>query len=201
VTTPATADLERLAAVLNGDARVTTLCGSGFAGGRDELLAIGERLKALMVHTVRSKEHVEGDNPYDVGMTGLIGFSSGYYAILDCGVLLMLGTDFGIEGLLPHAVETLDRQVERVLGQPSASAPSGCCPLCCCFCAVCGDPGGLTPGVLERLLSERYQVERRRLEVRVQRLLFRLQRLVLGQRQESLEHPLRLQQLLLLFLW
>jgi pyruvate dehydrogenase (quinone) len=73
---------------------VTILCGSGCAGAHAELLALGERLQAPMVHALRGKEHVEWDNPYDVGMTGLIGFSSGYYAMLDCDVLLMLGTDF-----------------------------------------------------------------------------------------------------------
>jgi pyruvate dehydrogenase (quinone) len=51
---------------------------------------LGDRLKAPMVHTMRGKEYVEWENPYDVGMTGLIGFSSGYYAMLDCDVLLML---------------------------------------------------------------------------------------------------------------
>ncbi len=54
-----------------------------------------------MVHALRGKEHVEWENPYDVGMTGLIGFSSGYYAMLDCDVLLMLGTDFPYRQFYP----------------------------------------------------------------------------------------------------
>jgi pyruvate dehydrogenase (quinone) len=102
VTVPARADLERLAELLNGDGSVTLLCGSGCAGAHDELLALGERLKAPMVHAMRGKEHVEWDNPYDVGMTGLIGFSSGYYAMLDCDVLLMLGTDFPYRQFYPQ---------------------------------------------------------------------------------------------------
>jgi pyruvate dehydrogenase (quinone) len=102
VMTPARSDLERLATLLNGESRVTILCGSGCAGAHDELLAIGERLKAPMVHAMRGKEHVEWDNPYDVGMTGLIGFSSGYYAMLDCDVLLMLGTDFPYRQFYPQ---------------------------------------------------------------------------------------------------
>jgi pyruvate dehydrogenase (quinone) len=81
--TPADTDLENLAGLLNGDARVTILCGSGCAGAHAELLALGKKLKAPMVHALRGKEHVEWDNPYDVGMTGLIGFSSGYYAMFD----------------------------------------------------------------------------------------------------------------------
>jgi pyruvate dehydrogenase (quinone) len=101
VVTPARPDLDRLAALLNGNGRVTILCGSGCAGAHDELLALGERLKAPMVHALRGKEHVEWENPYDVGMTGLIGFSSGYYAMLDCDVLLMLGTDFPYRQFYP----------------------------------------------------------------------------------------------------
>jgi pyruvate dehydrogenase (quinone) len=102
VVTPAATNLDKLAALLNGDGRVTILCGSGCAGAHDELVAVAERLKAPIVHALRGKEHVEWDNPYDVGMTGLIGFSSGYYAMLDCDVLLMLGTDFPYRQFYPR---------------------------------------------------------------------------------------------------
>jgi pyruvate dehydrogenase (quinone) len=99
---PQRCDLDRLAALLNGQRRVTILCGSGCAGAHSELLTLGERLQAPMVHALRGKEHVEWDNPYDVGMTGLIGFSSGYYAMYDCDVLLMLGTDFPYRQFYPQ---------------------------------------------------------------------------------------------------
>jgi len=118
VVVPAKSDLDRLAALLNGDAGVTILCGSGCAGAHAELLALGERLKAPMVHALRGKEHVEWDNPYDVGMTGLIGFSSGYYAMLDCDVLLMLGTDFPYRQFYPHGsgvkIAQLDLRPENI---------------------------------------------------------------------------------------
>jgi pyruvate dehydrogenase (quinone) len=116
--TPARKDLDRLAALLNGESRVTILCGSGCQGAHDELLALGERLKAPMVHALRGKEHVEWENPYDVGMTGLIGFSSGYYAMLDCDVLLMLGTDFPYRQFYPsgHGVRIaqIDIRAENI---------------------------------------------------------------------------------------
>ena len=103
VATPDRLDLDRLAALLNReDDRITILCGSGCQGAHTELIAVGERLKAPMVHALRGKEHVEWDNPYDVGMTGLIGFSSGYYAMRDCDVLLMLGTDFPYRQFYPE---------------------------------------------------------------------------------------------------
>jgi pyruvate dehydrogenase (quinone) len=63
VIAPARRDLDRLAAMLNGDGRVTILCGSGCKGAHTELLALGERLKAPMVHALRGKEHVEWENP------------------------------------------------------------------------------------------------------------------------------------------
>ena len=102
VVTPAHDDLGRLAALLNDNERITILCGSGCQGAHDELLLLGDRLKAPMVHAFRGKEHVEWDNPYDVGMTGLVGFSSGYFAMRECDTLLMLGTDFPYRQFYPE---------------------------------------------------------------------------------------------------
>jgi pyruvate dehydrogenase (quinone) len=99
---PSPDDLGRLAALLNDNERITILCGSGCQGAHDELLLLGERLKAPMVHAYRGKEHVEWDNPYDVGMTGLLGFSSGYFAMRECDALLMLGTDFPYRQFYPE---------------------------------------------------------------------------------------------------
>jgi pyruvate dehydrogenase (quinone) len=118
VVTPSPRDLARLAALLNGDGRVTILCGSGCRGTHDELLALGERLQAPMVHALRGKEHVEWDNPYDVGMTGLIGFSSGYYAMRDCDVLLILGSDFPYRQFYPDGggvrIAQVDLRAENI---------------------------------------------------------------------------------------
>jgi pyruvate dehydrogenase (quinone) len=112
VVTPSRPDLDRLAALLNSDERITILCGSGCQGAHDELIALGERLKAPMVHALRGKEHVEWGNPYDVGMTGLIGFSSGYYAMRDCDALLMLGTDFPYRQFYPKGAGVRIAQVD-----------------------------------------------------------------------------------------
>jgi pyruvate dehydrogenase (quinone) len=112
VVTPERTELDRLAALLNGEGRVTMLCGAGCAGAHDEVVAVAERLKAPIVHSLRGKEHVEWDNPYDVGMTGLVGFSSGYYAMLDCDVLLMLGTDFPYRQFYPKGSGVKIAQVD-----------------------------------------------------------------------------------------
>ncbi|MGD0851239.1 MAG: ubiquinone-dependent pyruvate dehydrogenase [Bradyrhizobium sp.] len=95
-------ELLRLADILNGASRVTMLCGAGCAGAHAEVLALAGKLKAPIVHALRGKEHVEYDNPYDVGMTGFIGFSSGYAAMKQCDVLLMLGTDFPYRQFYPE---------------------------------------------------------------------------------------------------
>jgi pyruvate dehydrogenase (quinone) len=122
VVLPKSSDIQALADLLNGARRVTLLCGAGCAGARDQLLALGEQLKSPMVHTLRGKEHVEWDNPYDVGMTGLIGFSSGYYAMNDCDALLMLGTDFPYRQFYPPS-STRIAQIDIRPGNLGRRAP------------------------------------------------------------------------------
>ncbi|WP_262849904.1 ubiquinone-dependent pyruvate dehydrogenase [Mumia quercus] len=101
---PANTDLLRAAAILDGAERVTILAGAGCAGAHDELVGVAEALKAPIVHAMRGKEYVEYDNPYDVGMTGLLGFSSGYRAMEACDALLVLGSDFPYPQFYPdHA--------------------------------------------------------------------------------------------------
>jgi pyruvate dehydrogenase (quinone) len=98
---PGETELTALADLLNGAKRVTLFCGRGCAGAHDSLMRLADKLKSPMVHALGGKEHVEFDNPYDVGMTGFIGFSSGYAAMHACDVLLMLGTDFPYKQFLP----------------------------------------------------------------------------------------------------
>jgi pyruvate dehydrogenase (quinone) len=99
---PSSLELQQLAAILNRSRKVTILGGAGCAGAHAELLAIAGVLKAPIVHALRGKEFIEYDNPFDVGMTGLLGFSSGYFAIMDCDALLMLGTDFPYQQFYPE---------------------------------------------------------------------------------------------------
>jgi pyruvate dehydrogenase (quinone) len=101
ISRPGERELTALADLLNGAKRVTLFCGRGCAGAHDSLMRLAEALKSPMVHALGGKEHVEFDNPYDVGMTGFIGFSSGYAAMHSCDVLLMLGTDFPYKQFLP----------------------------------------------------------------------------------------------------
>jgi len=98
---PAARDLDRLADILNGSEAVTMLCGSGCAQAHDEVVALADALGAPVVHALRGKQYVEHDNPFDVGMTGLIGFSSGYHAMMSCDTLVMLGTNFPYRNFYP----------------------------------------------------------------------------------------------------
>jgi pyruvate dehydrogenase (quinone) len=107
-------DEESLAAaaqVLNTAKAVTILAGAGCADAHDQLIALAGALRAPVVHAFRGKEFVEYDNPYDVGMTGLIGFSSGYRAMEHCDALLMLGTDFPYRQFLPGGVPVIQVDV------------------------------------------------------------------------------------------
>jgi pyruvate dehydrogenase (quinone) len=113
---PDDAALGAAAHELNNASRVTILAGAGCAGAHDELIELAGALKAPIVHALRGKEFVEYDNPYDVGMTGLLGFSSGYRAMEHCDALLMLGTDFPYRQFYPEGVPVIQVDVrgERI---------------------------------------------------------------------------------------
>src|SRR5580693_757615 len=99
---PESAQVQALSDLLNGSRRVTLFCGAGCAGAHDEVVELAQKLKAPIVHSLRGKEHIEYDNPFDVGMTGLVGFTSGYWAMKKCDALLMLGTDFPYRQFFPE---------------------------------------------------------------------------------------------------
>jgi len=107
LSSPEPALLERAAAMLNAAERVTLLGGAGCEGSHAELLQVAEKLKAPIVHALRGKEFIEYNNPYDVGMTGLLGFTSGAYAIDHCDALLMLGTDFPYQQFYPAKAKVI----------------------------------------------------------------------------------------------
>src|SRR5229473_3816801 len=98
---PSDTEISELARILNDSKKTTILAGAGCAGAHEELIALAGTLKAPVVHALRGKEFVEYDNPFDVGMTGLLGFSSGYHAMMNCDTLLMLGTDFPYQPFFP----------------------------------------------------------------------------------------------------
>jgi pyruvate dehydrogenase (quinone) len=108
---PPEQDLVKAASVLTEAKKVTILAGAGCEGAHAELLQIAEQLQAPIVHALRGKEFVEYDNPYDVGMTGLLGFTSGYRAMMNCDTLLALGTDFPYPQFYPEKAKKIQVDV------------------------------------------------------------------------------------------
>lgn len=117
---PRPEELDQVAAELNRATRVTILAGAGCADAHDELIQLAAKLQAPIVHAMRGKEFIEYDNPHDVGMTGLLGFSSGYHAMMNCDALLMLGTDFPYQQFYPKNARILQIDLrEDQLGRRS----------------------------------------------------------------------------------
>ena len=116
VVRPADADLARLAELLNTARTVTLFCGIGSAGAHREVLALAEKLKAPVGYSLRGKQFVEHDNPYAVGMTGLLGWGAAYDAMHTCDVLLLLGTDFPYDPFMPTSprIAQIDVRAERL---------------------------------------------------------------------------------------
>jgi pyruvate dehydrogenase (quinone) len=113
---PSKDGISRLAAALDSARKVTILGGAGCADAHAELIEVAGLLQAPIVHALRGKEFIEYDNPYDVGMTGLLGFSSGYFAMMDSDLLLMLGTDFPYRQFYPKdaIVDQIDIRGEQL---------------------------------------------------------------------------------------
>ena len=106
-------DVAAAARLLNGASKVTILGGAGCRDAHGELIAIADALAAPVVHAMRGKEFIEYDNPFDVGMTGLLGFASGYLAMKECDALLMLGTDFPYQQFFPDQARTIQVDLRR----------------------------------------------------------------------------------------
>jgi pyruvate dehydrogenase (quinone) len=110
--------LRRAADLLNAADNVTILGGAVVAGAHGSLVRLAGTLNAPVVHALRGKEFIEYDNPFDVGMTGLLGFASGYKAIKEADVLLMLGTDFPYQQFYPEHARVIQVDVRgRNLGR------------------------------------------------------------------------------------
>jgi len=98
---PSEEEFKILTEILNRSKKITILGGAGCAGAHAELIELAGKLNAPIVHAMRGKEFIEHDNPFSVGMTGLLGFSSGYHAMMNCETLLMIGTDFPYQQFFP----------------------------------------------------------------------------------------------------
>lgn len=105
-------ELKQIATLLNKRKKITILAGFGCKHAHDTLMKLAEKLQAPIVHALRGKEWVEYDNPFDVGMTGFIGFSSGYYAMEACDTLLLLGTSFPYRQFYPSKAKIIQIDID-----------------------------------------------------------------------------------------
>ncbi|MBB1256965.1 ubiquinone-dependent pyruvate dehydrogenase, partial [Streptomyces sp. OF3] len=98
---PGDAEIDRLAEMVDAARRVTLFCGSGTAGAHQEVMDFAAKVHAPVGHALRGKEWIQYDNPYDVGMSGLLGYGAAYEATHECDLLILLGTDFPYNAFLP----------------------------------------------------------------------------------------------------
>ncbi|MEU7488368.1 pyruvate dehydrogenase [Streptomyces sp. NPDC042319] len=101
---PGDAEIAQLARMIDGAGKVTLFCGSGTAGAHAEVMELAEKIKSPVGHALRGKEWIQYDNPFDVGMSGLLGYGAAYEATHECDLLILLGTDFPYNAFLPKDV-------------------------------------------------------------------------------------------------
>jgi pyruvate dehydrogenase (quinone) len=99
--TPPAAQVRQLADAINAAGTVTLFCGAGVRGCHDEVMALAAAVQAPVGHSLRGKEWIQYDNPYDVGMSGLLGYGACHDAMHEADLLVLLGTDFPYESFLP----------------------------------------------------------------------------------------------------
>ncbi|WP_329284280.1 pyruvate dehydrogenase [Streptomyces sp. NBC_00691] len=108
---PGDAEIDALVRMIDAADRVTLFCGSGTAGAHPEVMQFAERIKSPVGHALRGKEWIQYDNPYDVGMSGLLGYGAAYEATHECDLLILLGTDFPYNAFLPDDVKIVQVDV------------------------------------------------------------------------------------------
>jgi pyruvate dehydrogenase (quinone) len=179
VVRPSDEELAAAAEVLNAAEAVTILAGAGCQGAHDEVVAIAEALKAPVVHAMRGKEFLEYDNPYDVGMTGLLGFTSGYRAMEHCNALLMLGTDFPYRPFYPENAKVIqvDIRGEHIGRRVTVDVP------------LVGTVKDTIQALIPRLTAEQGSEHLERMQAHYRRARERLDALATGHKDQGPVHP------------
>jgi pyruvate dehydrogenase (quinone) len=109
---PSDTELDHIAQVLSAGTKIAIYGGSGCEGAHDEIIALADRLKAPIAHTSRAKDFLEYDNPFNVGMTGVLGIASGYHALMHCNTLLLLGCDFAWRQFYPDKARIVQVDID-----------------------------------------------------------------------------------------
>jgi pyruvate dehydrogenase (quinone) len=101
VVRPTENELLQLAELINSHKKVTIYCGLGAAEAHKEIIQLAEKLKAPVAYSYKAKMAIQYDNPYEVGLTGLLGIPSAYHSMHECELLILLGTDFPYTPFMP----------------------------------------------------------------------------------------------------
>ena len=100
---PRAQQVDELADLLNSSDKVMLFCGAGCSEAHDEVMELAGRLNAPVGHSLGGKEWIQHDNPYDVGMSGLLGYGACHDAMHEADRVVLLGTDFPYDDFLPQA--------------------------------------------------------------------------------------------------
>jgi pyruvate dehydrogenase (quinone) len=142
---PSEGEIAKVASLISNAKKVTIFAGAGCAEAHDEVVALARQLKAPVVHTLRGKQYIEYANPFDVGMTGLLGFASGYKALMTADLVLLLGTDFPYRQFYPPNATLVQIDIRGEQIGRRASVTLG----------VVGDVGATINALLPRLSGPR----------------------------------------------
>ena len=124
VVKPEKSQVDDLARAINDAESVTFMVGAGAAGARDEVLELAARIKAPVGHALGGKEIIEYDNPFDVGMSGLLGYGGLQKAMDDADLFIMIGTDFPYSDFLPTAnVAQIDADASHIGRRTTVTHP------------------------------------------------------------------------------
>lgn len=109
-------ELKQAVSLIGEGKKIGIYAGAGCEGAHDLLVSLAQKLNAPIAHTSRAKDFVEYDNPFNVGMTGLLGVHSGFHMMNECDTLLLLGADFAWGQFYPqHAkIIQIDRDASRL---------------------------------------------------------------------------------------
>lgn len=112
---PADAQVRALADAIDAAGSVTLFCGAGVRDAHAEVMELAGKINAPVGHALGGKEWIQWDNPYDVGMSGLLGYGACYEASNEADLLILLGTDFPYDTFLPQRrTAQVDRNPSRL---------------------------------------------------------------------------------------
>ena len=176
---PSDDELGLLADVLNRSKKITIFGGAGCAGAHGELVQLASKLQAPIVHAYRGKEFIEYDNPFDVGMTGLLGFSSGYHAMMSCDTLMLIGTDFPYQQFFPKnaTIVQIDIRGEQIGRRSKVDF------------GFVGDTKTTLQALLPRLEQNKYEAHLKESLEHYRKARQGLDKLATGESSEELIHP------------